>query len=278
MPSLIVSSRYSTDSQALREIAQYLGWDTLRLDGRRIPDWFDPPDDQNALFFTSPLAFEIAEQLSCTMLGCPPDWTVKLPTEFLMRELRQMTLGQALELPGKSFVKHSVSKAFPSTIYSSAALADAASNVAPNALVHVGEPVEWSVEYRCFVIDRKIVAISPYKRYGEIINDHSNLLGATQTEIENARRMAESLFNSSIVACPPGFVLDVGFIEGRGWAVVECNECWAAGIYACDPVGVLDTLLRACVPAVTMTEEMRRWDFQKHYLTACPLTSERLPP
>ena len=64
MPSLIVSSSYTTDSQLLRQTARTLGWETLRLDGCRIADWFDPPDDQIALFCTAPDAFNIADQLS----------------------------------------------------------------------------------------------------------------------------------------------------------------------------------------------------------------------
>src|SRR5688572_25959572 len=100
MPSLIVSSSYTTDSQRLRETARELGWETLRLDGRCIPDWFDPPDDQIALFYTAPQAFDIAAQLSRTLLGCNPEWTVELPADFLLRELRQMTLSDALKLPG----------------------------------------------------------------------------------------------------------------------------------------------------------------------------------
>ena len=269
MPSLIVSSSYTTDSQLLRQTARTLGWETLRLDGCCIPDWFDPPDDQIALFCTAPDAFNIADQLSRRLLGCNSDWTVRLPPEFLNRELRQMSLTDALKLSGVSFVKHAVSKAFPAAIYDSATLANATSRIPPTALVHVGEPVNWSVEYRCFVIDRQIATISPYKRHGDIIKDHSNLLGAPQSEFVAAKRCAELVLSSTAVACPSAFVLDVGEIDGRGWAVVEFNECWASGIYACDPVRVLDTLLRACVPLSTMADVDRRWDFKEHYFSAC---------
>lgn len=270
MPALIVSSRYTTDSQLLRQSAQNLGWETLRLDGGQIPDWFDPPDDQIALFYTAPHAFEIAAQLSRTLLGCPPDWTVRLPPEFLRRELRQATLGEALRLPGQAFIKHAVSKAFAAAIYDSATLAEATSTLHPETLVHVGEPVEWSVEYRCFVLDREIAAISPYRRRDEIIQNHSNLPGTTPSELAAARQCAEDVLGSVVVDCPPAFVLDVGLIEGRGWAVVEVNECWASGIYACDPGRVLETLLRACPPSAALTEPDRRWDFQHHYFSASP--------
>jgi len=56
MPSLILSSRYTTDSQLLRETARNFAWETLRLDDERIPDWFDPPDDQIVMFYTAPHA------------------------------------------------------------------------------------------------------------------------------------------------------------------------------------------------------------------------------
>src|SRR4051812_479081 len=98
MPSLIVSSRYTTDSQHLRQAAQELGWETLRLDGQQIPEWFEPPDDQIALFYTAPHAFDLAAQLSRRLLGCPSDWTVRLAPEFLQRELRQCSLAEALDL------------------------------------------------------------------------------------------------------------------------------------------------------------------------------------
>lgn len=268
MPSLILSSRYTTDSQLLRETAQRLGWETLRVDGPQIPDWYDPPDDQVALFYTAPHAFEIAAQLSRTLLGCNSDWTVRLPREFLLRELRQTTLGEALQLQGESFIKHAISKAFPASIYASEALANVAANVPTSALVHVGEPVEWSVEYRCFVLDREIAAISPYKRHGKVIENHSDTLGAPSREMDAAWHFASSVLHSPAVDCPPAFVLDVGVIDGRGWAVVECNECWASGIYACDPKLALDVLCRACVRAETMTDDDRRWDCQLHYLAA----------
>ena len=89
MPSLICSSRYTIDSRILRKTAQSLGWETLRLDGNTIPDWFDPPDTEIALFYTAPHAFDIAKQLGRTLVGCNPDWTVNLPPELLNRQLRQ---------------------------------------------------------------------------------------------------------------------------------------------------------------------------------------------
>jgi len=268
MPSLIVSSRFTSDSQVLRKVAQQLGWETLRLDGQRIPDWFDPSDGKIALFYTAPHAFDIASQLSRTLLGCHPEWILELPDELVRRQIRQMTLREAMALPGKSFVKHSVSKAFPAGVYDSESLAQASAKLRPGALVHVAEIVEWTVEYRSFVLQGAVHTISPYRRFDRVIEGHREL-GAPVREVQEARQFASSVLQSPSVKCPPAFVLDVGYIADRGWAVVEFNECWASGIYACDPPKVLDTLLRACVPSESMAEHEKMWDFQKHYYRAC---------
>ena len=198
MPSLILSSRYTTDSQTLRETAREMGWETLRLDGTEIPDWFDPPDAKIAMFYTAPHAFEIAAQLDRTLLGCPPDWTPKLPQRFLSRELYQTTLVEALQIDERRFVKHSVSKAFPATVYTADSLREATGRIQPDSLVHVGEPVEFEVEYRCFVLDREIVTISPYLRFGEAVaaGEHSMEL---EIECEHATAFAHSVLMSDEV-------------------------------------------------------------------------------
>ena len=268
MPSLICSSRYTIDSQTLRKTAQQLGWETLRLDGNRIPDWFDPPDGNFAFFYTAPHVFDIGKQLHRTLLGCNADWAVNLPPELLRRELCQTTLADALDTIENHFVKHSVSKAFPAAIYNPQSLAEATSSIHPDSLVHVGEPVRWTHEYRCFVAKGKVMAVSPYVYNGIIVKDYDSFPTVTDSELSAVRVFAESVLDHQNVDCPNGFVLDVGMIADRGWAVVECNECWASGIYDCDPVAVLETLLCGNVESGTM--QSNTWDFAKHYSVACP--------
>lgn len=268
MPSLICSSRYTVDSQILRKTAQGLGWETLRLDGNTIPDWFDPPDDQIALFYTAPHAFDIARQLGRQLAGCNPDWTCNLPSEFLLRELRQTSLKEALSQAEGKFVKHSVSKAFPAQIYDTDSLSAATSAIHPDSLVHIGEPVTWTHEFRCFVADQSVQTISPYVYHGEIVTDYDSFPVVSQAELDQVHAFARQVLTHSSVVVPPAFVMDVGLIANRGWAVVECNECWASGIYACDPASVLRTLL--CGSAVIGTID-GKWDFSQHYSQACPV-------
>ena len=47
---------------------------------------------------------------------------------------------------------------------------------------------------------------------------------------------------------PPAVVVDVGLIDDRGWAVVEFNPVFCAGLLGADPAAVLPVLARACRP------------------------------
>jgi hypothetical protein len=44
---------------------------------------------------------------------------------------------------------------------------------------------------------------------------------------------------------PRAVVVDVGLIAGRGWAVIEFNAAWGAGLNGCDPEKVLPAILEA---------------------------------
>ena len=46
---------------------------------------------------------------------------------------------------------------------------------------------------------------------------------------------------------PRACVIDVGYIEGRGWACVEQNAAWGAGLYACDAERALEVIRHASV-------------------------------
>jgi hypothetical protein len=45
---------------------------------------------------------------------------------------------------------------------------------------------------------------------------------------------------------PVAVAVDVGVIRTRGWAVIECNAAFGAGIYGCDPLEILRVLRCAC--------------------------------
>jgi hypothetical protein len=111
--------------------------------------------------------------------------------------------------------------------------------------VLVSEVVEWEKEFRCFVLDRRLKTFSIYLRQGQLQRD----AGFASSDEEDAELtpFVESVLADAEVGLPRTAVLDCGVIKGRGWAVVEQNAAWGAGIYGCDPEAVLEVLRRAAV-------------------------------
>jgi hypothetical protein len=81
---------------------------------------------------------------------------------------------------------------------------------------------------------------SIYSRHGELQKD--NGFSCTAGEWSEVHAIIERLLGDARVDLPVATVVDVGLIEGLGWAAVEQNAAWGAGIYGCDPDAVLDVL------------------------------------
>lgn len=237
MPTLILTPRHSEDSQALWKAAARRGWSIERLPGWRIPEHLRELDCPvfygEALF--GPL---LSEQLKLSLSNPAEDWLVRLPFEYRQRDIRLSTLGEERGGVEPAFIKPPNDKSFPADIYVGANLPEGYAEDMP---VLVSEIVRWNCEFRCFVLDRRLRTYSLYSRGGELAHDS----GFTSTDEEDTAVIAflDAMLADSRVDLPPAAVIDVGLIEGRGWACVEQNAAWGAGLYACDPDAVLDVLL-----------------------------------
>ncbi|WP_071529335.1 ATP-grasp domain-containing protein [Gemmata obscuriglobus] len=130
----------------------------------------------------------------------------------------------------------------------------------PDAPVLLSEPVEWSVELRYFVLEGRVIAGSPYLSYGRPAWRRTDASGPLPTA---GRPLVEQLCADMKDRLPPVFVADVGLIEDRGWAVVEFNPVWSAGLLNADPGAVLPALQRASRRRTELTDDDRRWDLPK---------------
>ena len=145
-------------------------------------------------------------------------------------------------------------KPFPAAVYGSGAALAAANNAIPEAVpVLMSEPVRWDVEVRCFVHDDMIATLSPYMRDGRSAQMDDGSWPLSPEEREHAEAFGTALLNDPQVPLPPAVALDVGHIAGRGWAVIEINSAWGAGIYGCDAAAVLPVLARGSVPRTRLT-------------------------
>ena len=239
MPTLILTSRYTEDSQALWTAAIGLGWRVERLDNWRLPPHLaavaDPVLYLEALFGPS-----VAEQMGVRLVDPPEYWLVRLPYEYRKRQISLSTLENARLLADAAFVKPPNDKSFPAQVYVGSALP---SEYPDDMRVLISEIVHWEKEFRCFVLDRELVTFSVYSRHGELQRDQD--YASTAGENDEVETFLYELLGDARVDLPKATVVDVGLIEGRGWACIEQNGAWGAGIYGCDPVRVLEVVRHA---------------------------------
>jgi hypothetical protein len=259
VPVLVLSPRYSSDSRVLRQAALQIGWHVERLGGWDVPERLR----RCKLIFSGEYSYMkvIAHKLSWALLDADPDWLLHLPAHYTKREIMSMTLTQARTLSQARFIKPATDKLFAAQVYPSGADLPVKSQSLPNELpVLVAEPVCWEVELRFFVLERRVMTFSSYWRGEHPTRLDDGTWEALPEEVEEAQAWINALLADPDVKIPPAIVIDIGKIRDRGWAVIEANAAWAAGIYGCDPRQVLAVIERACVRRDQLSPDEAVWE------------------
>jgi len=243
MATLILTPRYTEDSQALWRAANRLGWRVERLINWRLPDELKLVPEP-VLYVEALMTEMIAEQLGLRLLDAPNDWLPNLPEEYRKRWVYLSTMGKARSMEKTAFIKPPNDKSFPARVYKGEELPIDYPDEMP---VLIAEIVEWKKEFRCFILNRSLKTFSVYLRDGELQREHD--FAHTEEEECEVREFIETLLSDERVEILQATVIDVGAIKGRGWAVVEQNAAWGAGLYGCDPIEVLEVLRYTVVAA-----------------------------
>ncbi len=261
---LILSPRYTPDSINLRREALNLGWEIERLQDYRVNS--TSYEEKNiALYGEALFTTIVAEQISHTLLEAPANWLENLPEKYLNRNLTFTTLQNVRNITVPKFIKPAEGKSFQAQIYHSSNELPSPESQSDNMPVYLSEPVEWLIEFRCFILERTLATLSIYSRNGEIAEDENGMWIATEDEISKATEFINSILNNNNIHMPPAFVIDVGHIKGRGWAIVEANPAWASGIYGCVTSKILPILQRSCVLNDAISSEDEIWEINRYY-------------
>jgi len=249
----MLSQRFSTDSQTVWNAARRAGWDVHRAI-RYLPP--DPLPDALCAFGEVSFCDIMAERASLGLLDPPDDWLARLPAHLLNRRVEFCRAGRLRGYDERLFFKPSNDKVFSAGVYERGS--DVPTRyVDPGCPCLVSEVVAFDVEFRFHVLDGRPVRAAPYR-----------LVGVDEQDVVvQAVLFAEEVLAGHAHELPSSVVLDVGRIEGRGWAVVEANQTHASGIYDGPDVDpVLDCILRSAGPAALVSEKDRRFlrttDFQ----------------
>lgn len=236
MPTLILTPRFTEDSQALWRAAIQLGWNVERLTNWRVSDRCLSLREP-VLYLEALMARSIAEKFGITLPEVPLNWLPQLPEEYRQRWVYLTTLAEARKLHDPAFIKPPNDKSFPARVYFGSELPEEFLNKTP---VLVAESVDWEKEFRCFILERELRTFSIYLRNGELQREFG--FQHSDREESELREFLAKLLSDSRVQLPRSACLDVGIIRDRGWAIVEQNAVWGAGIYGCNPVEVLQVL------------------------------------
>ncbi len=259
MSILLLPSRYSADSVALWQAALTAGWSVRRL------GYGQPAEvragEQAAIYGEPVFALALASNLEHALLTPTAEWLTSLPDAFLRRSLRLVLAGAfdtaTLRLP--AFIKPAADKLFTAQVYLAAEDLPDMRRLDPTTPLFIAEPVVWQDEFRCFIHEGQVRTASIYARAGTVAHAADGSWPCDPADLEEASGFAQRVMNTPGVSVPPGLVLDVGRIEQRGWAVVEANPAWGAGLYGCEAQPVLSILQSVCRPMSNLTERERAW-------------------
>ena len=198
----------------------------------RIGRFWDPPSFEPwAVRVYGADSFCLVLQQKLGFALCSPDDELLLhvPSSFLRRRISKRTLGEVGAMTFPAFVKPVSPKQFRGAVYQSSVELDAeCAGLSSDTPVIVSEPVALKAEARTFVLDGRVLDAAVYE--GE-------------AEVGEAAAIVTAL--ASEMALPRSVVVDVGLIRGRGWAVIEFNAAWGAGLNGCDPDKVLAAIVAA---------------------------------
>lgn len=240
----------------LAAAATRAGWAVAR------PTPADPPpaDPDLALYVTTDAAVATARALDLALLEPPFDLLARLPERLRLRPVEAARFADLARLRAPTFVKPAdpLDKWFDAGVYGDARDIRTKGHDRPDAPVLVAGAVSWAAELRYWVLEGTVVAGSPYLSFGRPNWSPGCSPGVPKAGLRTAEAAVAALGRD----LPPAVVIDVGAVEERGWAVVEFNPVWCAGLLGADPAAVLPALRRATRPKVGLTDADRRWAFR----------------
>lgn len=228
--TLVVPDKADIERDAVCQCWERRGGSVLRI-GR----FWDPPTlDRSTirLYGSDTFCLVLAQKLGLQLLSPDDSLLAGLHADLLKRDLREMSLAEALGSSYPRFVKPVIPKAFRAAVYGS--LADVETEcrgLEAATRVLVSEPVGIVAEARCFVLDASVATCAVYEG---------------DASVDEARALGSKVVSS--VRLPKTCVVDVALVRQRGWAVVEFNSTWGSGLNGCEPDAVAECLVHATLP------------------------------
>ncbi|QSQ20937.1 ATP-grasp domain-containing protein [Pyxidicoccus parkwayensis] len=229
--TLLVPDKADSERDAVARAWETGGGTVLRL-GR----FWSPPEMDRArvrLYGNDTFCLVLAQKLGVSLVSPPDDLLLKVDSAWVKREVRGATLAQVMAEAFPRFIKPLVPKVFRAAVWPGPeALAEECRGLAPDTPVLSSEIVSLRAEARAWVLDGRVRTCAVYEGTASV----------TEAEAFLASVAREA-------PLPRTCVLDVALVEGRGWALLEANAAWGAGLNGCDAAEAARCIAEATVMA-----------------------------
>lgn len=161
----------------------------------------------------------------------------------MKRLLRMKTLADVDVMDFPCFAKPLVPKLFRAGIYDSTdALRRECERLDDHTAVLFSDIVPITAEMRAFVLNGDITTSAIYEG---------------DADCTSGEHFLRECIHANSALLPATTVIDCAWIDGEGWAVLEANAAWGAGLNGCDPRGVIPCLIAAARPSPAPADEER---------------------
>jgi hypothetical protein len=215
--TLLLPDKPDVERDSLADAWERSGGKVLRLARFWDPPAVDPRSTR--VYGSDAFCLVLKEKLGVELCSPSDELIFLVPPQYLRRAVWRQSLSQAIEadVSFPAFCKPAVPKLFPARVYSDAAeLAAECRGLDGETAILVSEPVTFIAEARCFILEGRVLDCAIYDGDGDTT-------AAASTAAELLRDLT----------VPRAVVVDMGLIQGRGWALVEFNAAWGAGLNGC---------------------------------------------
>jgi ATP-grasp domain, R2K clade family 2 len=228
--NLLISDKPDVERDSVADAFARHGGAVYRIARFWEPPVFDPSSVR--VYGADSFCLVLQQKLGLTLCSPDDELLLRAPFAFLKRQITRQTLGEIAAITFPSFVKPVVPKQFRGAAYqSSAELTAECRGLSTDTAVFVSEPVSFAAEARTFVCDGQVLECAVYEGSEKRADAAALVAALTQA-----------------MSLPRTVVVDAGFIDGRGWCVIEFNAAWGSGLNGCDPDKVLPAILAASGP------------------------------
>jgi len=229
--NLLIAEKPDPERDAFAEVFARRGGAVHRIGRFWDPPAFDPASVR--VYGADSFCLVLQQKLGFALCSPADNLLLQVPPGFLQRQVAKRTLSEVRSLAFPAFIKPITPKQFRGAVYKSAdELAQECRGLPPDTAVFVAELVTLTAEVRSFVLDGRVLNAALYE-------GAANISDAIQFVAELVTAMT----------LPRTVVVDVGFVADRGWAVIEFNATWGAGLNGRDPGKIIAAILAASGPA-----------------------------